>query len=102
MIIINKSIMNYRDRFGRERESYHLSATETLTELHEFAGSIGLKISWFQRKSIVPHYDIFGSMIDRARAKGAKEVSHSEFLKMTKRLARLTRSVKCQSQEKKS
>ena len=35
----------------------HLFADD-IEELHCFAKSIGLKRSWFQARSIMPHYDI--------------------------------------------
>jgi hypothetical protein len=37
--------------------SCHLFA-DTVDELHEFAGRIGLRREWFQAHSLVPHYDL--------------------------------------------
>lgn len=58
----------------------HLAAT-TIEELHEFAKSIGLKREWFQDKPGHPHYDLKGTMIDRAKQRGATEVQRKELLK---------------------
>lgn len=38
-------------------DGVHL-AGENLPELHRFAKSVGLKLSWFQRHRRHPHYDI--------------------------------------------
>lgn len=54
--------------FGRMLMS-HLEA-DTLEELHEFAGRLGLRRSWFQDRSI-PHYDISKSMREKAIRMGA-------------------------------
>ena len=35
----------------------HLVA-DTITELHEFAGKLGLKKAWFQHSASFPHYDV--------------------------------------------
>lgn len=55
----------------------HLTA-DTTEELHEFAAKIGLKRSWFQSGSILPHYDITGPVRQKALALGAKELSTIE------------------------
>lgn len=38
-------------------DGVHL-AGDDLSELHRFAKSVGLKLSWFQRHRRHPHYDI--------------------------------------------
>lgn len=48
----------------------HLVA-DTLTELHAFARSLGLRKIWFQAKSVYPHYDVTVSVRDRALMLGA-------------------------------
>lgn len=57
----------------------HLGAT-TIEELHEFAKSIGLKREWFQNKPGHYHYDLKGTMIDRAINRGATLLERRDFL----------------------
>jgi hypothetical protein len=89
MIVISKSIIPYTDKKGKVHESYHMGSTESLTELHTFAQSIGLKREWFQDK-LIPHYDVFGGMFLRAKEAGAKIVKSREFLQDVHRTARET------------
>ncbi|MFA5152505.1 MAG: DUF4031 domain-containing protein [Clostridia bacterium] len=89
MIVISKSIFGYIDKKGKEHETYHMGSTESLRELHQFAQSIGLRPEWFQDK-LIPHYDIFGGMIERAREAGATTLKSSEFLRQVHRTARET------------
>jgi hypothetical protein len=59
---------------------YHLMALpRNDEELHEFAASIGLKQSWFQRESR-PHYDVTKSKRELAIAAGAIAVSWRELI----------------------
>lgn len=52
----------------------HMTA-DTKDELHEFAGSIGLKRSWFQDKPRgLWHYDVTKAVRSRAVAAGAVEI----------------------------
>lgn len=55
----------------------HLTA-DTLSELHEFAGRLGLKQSWFQNHDLIPHYDITETKRQKAIALGAIPISTSE------------------------
>ncbi len=48
----------------------HLVA-DTLSELHTFAHQLGLRQTWFQAKSVYPHYDVTVSVRDRALILGA-------------------------------
>lgn len=48
----------------------HLVA-DSLTELHAFASSLGLKRAWFQDRSVYPHYDVTLNVRDRALRQGA-------------------------------
>jgi hypothetical protein len=61
----------------------HLGAS-TIDELHEFAQSIGLKKAWFHNKPFHPHYDLKGTMIDRAKQRGAVQMARRDFLKFLK------------------
>lgn len=52
-------------------DGVHLVA-DSVSELHGFAGRIGLRRSWFQGGSRHPHYDILSlSVQKRALAEGA-------------------------------
>lgn len=55
----------------------HLMTDGDLEELHQFAESIGLKRSWFQRSS-VPHYDLTPSKRLLAIKNGAIEQGFKE------------------------
>jgi len=48
----------------------HLVA-ESLSELHAFAGRLGLQRSWFQDKASYPHYDVTTEVRERALRQGA-------------------------------
>lgn len=74
-----------RDWGWKHGPSCHLLA-DTVGELHEFAGLLGLKRAWFQRDPR-PHYDLVESNRKKAVRLGAKEISLrqlAEFLKRTK------------------
>lgn len=70
-------------------KSCHLFA-DTITELHDFAAEIGLRRSWFQDHTRLPHYDLNESRRREAVHKGAIEatdeqvVAHMRPLKPTK------------------
>lgn len=51
---------------------------DTVEELHQFAGAIGIKPSWFNDHKH-KHYDLFGVMVEKAIAGGAI-VKDSRFL----------------------
>lgn len=59
--------------------SCHLySDDNNISELHDFADELGLKLSWFQNDRILPHYDLTAGMRKRAIAQGAKETTYRE------------------------
>lgn len=51
---------------------------DTLEELHLFAQKIGMRLSWFQDKSSLPHYDLTRRRRDVAVALGAIEITNQE------------------------
>ncbi len=57
-------------------KSCHMFA-DTLDELHEFALSLGLKLVWFQDKS-VPHYDLTVGKRAKAVDLGAVSLDRSQ------------------------
>jgi hypothetical protein len=57
------------------RWSHLFTDSEDLTELHDFARSIGLHRAWFQDKQSGPHYDVTDRLRDRAITAGAHPVS---------------------------
>ena len=63
----------------------HLVA-DTLPELHEFASQLGLRRTWFQSKSLYPHYDVTTSVRDRALALGAKLGDRGTIVSCARRL----------------
>ncbi len=48
------------------------AAPSQIEALHEMAEKMGMRRSWFQDKSDLPHYDITASMRKKAIALGAK------------------------------
>ncbi len=48
----------------------HLVA-DNLGELHQFAASLGLKRTWFQKHASYPHYDVTSAVRQRALQMGA-------------------------------
>lgn len=63
----------------------HLVA-DTIYELHEFAASLNLPISWFHRKASHPHYDITVEVRSKAIELGAEEADRRVVLKIAKTL----------------
>jgi hypothetical protein len=57
------------------RWSHLFTDSDDLTELHDFAGSIGLHRSWFQDKQSGPHYDVTDRLRHRAITAGAQPIS---------------------------
>lgn len=63
----------------------HMVAS-SISELHEFAESIGVKKCWYENKrgKKRPHYDIKGESITKAIENGAILVSRKELLEFLK------------------
>ena len=59
---------------GRVVRSCHLFTDGQLDELHRLAAQIGLRREWFQDGRL-PHYDLTGSMRERAIRAGAWPVT---------------------------
>lgn len=72
-------------KFQRWKKYAYLLA-DTEEEIHEFAASIGLKRQWFQGppKHKNFHYDLFGSMIQKARDAGATQITIRDYIRMKK------------------
>jgi 2'-5' RNA ligase len=54
---------------------------DTEEELHNTAKRIGLRKHWFQKKGIVPHYDLVESKRRLAIIDGAKELSLKDYVR---------------------
>ena len=54
-------------------KSCHLFA-DTVAELNIFAQNIGLELSWFQRDTDLPHFDLTSNMRKKAISNGAHVV----------------------------
>jgi hypothetical protein len=57
------------------RWSHLFTDSDDLTELHDFAHSIGLRRSWFQDKQSGPHYDVTDRLRHRALIAGAHPIA---------------------------
>jgi len=64
--------------------SCHLVA-DSVEELHYFAGRMGLKPSWFQGQSSLPHYDLTYGMRKRAVAFGAIEIDREKVVEIMRK-----------------
>ena len=64
-------------------ESCHLVA-DSIEELHEFAGQLGLKRSWFQNHPRLLHYDLTQNKRRLAVKKGAIEITTFELVSIMK------------------
>lgn len=60
--------------------SCHLVA-DSVEELHEFAGTLQMRRSWFQPHDRWPHYDLTANKRAQAVKLGAVEVKAREFVK---------------------
>ncbi|MBF3409308.1 DUF4031 domain-containing protein [Burkholderia pseudomallei] len=69
----------------RGKQWCHLVA-DSLTELHDFARRLGLRQSWFQGRSVYPHYDVTVSVRDKALALGASMGDRSTIITCAKQL----------------
>ncbi|MEE4156199.1 DUF4031 domain-containing protein [Pseudomonas viridiflava] len=69
----------------RGREWSHLVA-DSLDELHAFADKLGLRRSWFQSKTLYPHYDVTKSVRTRALAMGAHGADREKIVSCAKRM----------------
>lgn len=63
--------------FGRMKMCHMIADTEN--ELHEMAGKIGMRRSWFQAGS-VPHYDVSKGKRKLAVERGAIEITMRELI----------------------
>ena len=59
----------------------HLVA-DTVEQLHDFAGRLGLQRSWFQDRPGLPHYDVTEGMRWQAIRKGAIEITQKQLVEM--------------------
>ena len=64
---------------------HHLTA-DTLSELHAFAQSVGIKRCWYHSSSRYPHYDITDPQRAAAIAAGAQAVDTRVVLAVAKQL----------------
>lgn len=77
MSYADKQIADAAKRHGRQW--CHLIGDD-VEELHRFAQSIGLRRSWFQGNSSMPHYDLTPGKRQQAIKKGAIEIDRDEFV----------------------
>ena len=77
--------LKYQRRVSREARRYgdrwcHLFA-DSLAELHEFAGRLRLRRSYFQNSSVRPHYDLTPNKRSQALGLGARTATTKEMLR---------------------
>ena len=71
MVMVDQIIVWPTARPPFDKGSCHLTTDGDLEELHAFAERIGLRRSWFQEHSKMPHYDLTPSRRLRALREGA-------------------------------
>ncbi len=71
---------NMKAKFKRMKMCHMMA--DTLEELHEMAGNIGLRREWFQDHKRHPHYDVSLSRRKLAVKYGAKEVTMIELVRI--------------------
>ena len=76
----------------RWSKSCHLIA-DSLDELHEFAKQIGMRRSWFQNDSRLPHYDLTENRRRMAVKLGAVELDRRGFVSKMRELTPATNKV---------
>lgn len=67
----------------------HLVA-DSVNELHKFADKLGLKRSWFQRRTI-PHYDLTENVRKKAVTLGAVEIDREKLIEIVNKFRRSKR-----------
>lgn len=65
-------------RFGRMRMCHMVA--DSLEELHDMAGKLGLRREWFQQSGSLPHYDICLTKRKQAIKMGASEISRKDLV----------------------
>lgn len=65
------------------RTWFHLMA-DSVEELHEFAGKLGLKPEWYQGRSI-PHYDVVASKRRKALMLGAQAIGSAKVVELIRK-----------------
>lgn len=68
------------------RKSYAHMVADSLSELHAFAASIGVKPHFFHKSASYLHYDITDEQRTKAVAAGAKPVTSRELLAIAKEM----------------
>ncbi|WP_138440224.1 DUF4031 domain-containing protein [Marinobacter alexandrii] len=67
------------------KEWCHMVA-DTLTELHQFAESIGMRPEWFQASASYPHYDVTVARRQLALSQGAVVGERRQIIRCAKKL----------------
>jgi len=65
-------------RWPYEQSCHLFTDPGGLDRLHEFAGSIGLRPTWFQCHKDLPHYDLTATMRAKAVRAGAKALTRKD------------------------
>jgi len=84
MIYVDELIVCLRSKNWPYGQSCHLVA-DSVEELQYFAGRMGLKPSWFQDQSSLPHYDLTKNFRLLAVKLGAIEIDRKKFVKIMRK-----------------
>lgn len=73
MVFVGILFSCLKNKRWRYNQACHLfcDRPESLEELHKLAQQIGLRRSWFQSNSVLPHYDLTASKRSKAIKAGA-------------------------------
>ena len=84
MIYVDEMTVCMKSDHWHYNRSCHLVA-DSVKELHEFAGLLGLRMEWFQKWPHIPHYDLTEGMRWKAIRLGAIEIDRKKFAEIVKK-----------------
>lgn len=83
-VYVDEMMVCLRNKNWPYSQACHLVA-DSVEELHEFAGRMRLKPSWFQDKPELPHYDLTKGMRLLAVKLGAVEIDGKKIIELMKK-----------------
>lgn len=85
-IYVDDMINNLWKLRGKIVKNCHMWSDQGKEELLDFAEKIGLKRTWIQTKSYLPHFDLVQKYRDKAIENGAVPLNRKDTVKMWQKL----------------
>ena len=82
-VYVDKLIPSIPNKNWKYSHSCHLMG-DTVAELHAFAACLGLKLNWYQHKTM-PHYDLTRTKRKLAMTLGAISIDQKQFVAMLRK-----------------